>query len=86
MTSLVMISVLKQLSSTNVAKKRKASDRQPVLIPTKSQQQDEPEVTSSSDTPAKELVECMFGERRPQVEEKCDEYTRVEFLQTVVKR
>ena len=50
------------------------------------QQQDEHEVISSSDKPAKELAEYMFGDRWPELEEKCDEYPRVEFLQTVVKR
>ena len=50
------------------------------------QQQDEPEVITSSDKPAEELAKYMFGERRPQVEEKCDDYPRVEFLKTVVKR
>ena len=28
----------------------------------------------------------MFGDRWPELEEKCDEYPRVEFLQPVVKR
>ena len=50
------------------------------------QQPDEPEVISSSGKPAEEFAKYMFGERRAQVEEKCDEYPRVEFLQSVVKR
>ena len=86
MTSLVMISVLTRLNSTDIARKAKGKRPSALSDTDEEQQQDEHEVISSSDKPAKELPEYMFGKRRPELEEKCDEYPRVEFLQTVVKR
>ena len=86
MTCLVMISALLQLSSTDIAKKAKDKRPSAVSDTDEEQEQDEPEDISSSDKPAKELAEYMFGERRPQLQEKCAEYPLVEFLQTVVKK